>query len=180
MRPAVHRPGRAWRARCAASAIALLVAAATHAPAAQAQVACTTSAAPLGFGVYDTLTAAANRVNGAVTLACRLVGQNAAKRIAYTVSLGAGSGSGTQAKRTMLAAGTADTLGYLVYLGTESPGTVWGDGTGGTVAASGSMTVNANSDREPRTIPMIGVLPPLQQVGAGVYGDTLTVTISWN
>ncbi|HWS73554.1 MAG TPA: spore coat protein U domain-containing protein [Quisquiliibacterium sp.] len=142
-----------------------------------AQVACNTSVAPLNFGVYDTLAATDNRVNASISLACQLTNPNAAQRIAYTVSLGPGSGS--YAQRTMRSGGP-DVLGYNVYLQSVSPGSVLGDGTGGTVTASGSITINKNSGLSPSTIPLIGVIPALQPVGAGVYNDTLTVTVTWN
>jgi spore coat protein U-like protein len=142
-----------------------------------AQVACSTSVAPLNFGVYDTLGVAGNRVNSSISLACQLTDSNAAERIAYTVSFG--PGSGTYAQRTMRSGGP-DVLGYNVYLQSVSPGSVLGDGTGGTVTAPGSVTVNKNSGLKPSVIPLVGVIPAQQPVGAGVYNDTLTVTVTWN
>lgn len=148
-------------------------------PGAIAQVACNLAVTPLAFGVYDTLGALDNRVNGDITIDCRLLNPNAAQRISYSIAIGAGN-SGNFAQRTMQAPGRADLLGYNVYLNSVSPATVWGDGTGGSVPATGSITVNKNSPRRPVSLPMIGVIPARQPVGAGVYGDTLTVTITWN
>lgn len=146
--------------------------------AAQAQVGCDVNAAPLNFGVYDTLATADTRVNGGITLTCRLLNPNAANRISYSVSLGPGSGS--YAQRALRAAGSADLLRYTVHLQSVSPGTVWGDGTAGTITASGSVTVNKNTPNKPLVLPMIGVVPALQTVAPGVYSDTLTVTVTWN
>lgn len=148
-------------------------------PGAIAQVACNLAVTPLAFGVYDTLGALDNRVNGDITIDCRLLNPNAAQRISYSIAIGAGN-SGNFAQRTMQAPGRADLLGYNVYLNSVSPATVWGDGTGGSVPATGSITVNKNTPRRPVSLPMIGVIPARQPVGAGVYGDTLTVTITWN
>ena len=149
------------------------------APGTIAQVACNLSVTPLAFGVYDTLGALDNRVNGDVAIDCRLLDPNAAQRISYSIAIGAGN-SGSFAQRTMRAPGRTDLLAYNVYLNSVSPATVWGDGTGGAVAATGSITVNKNTPRRPVSLPMIGVIPARQPVGAGVYGDTLTVTITWN
>lgn len=146
---------------------------------AHAQVACNVSVAPLGFGVYDTLSRVDNQVNGDVTLACELIAPNAAHRISYSIAIGAGD-SGSFARRTMRAPARPDRLGYNVYLTRVSPSTIWGDGTGGSVPATGSITVNRATPRKPLSIPMIGVIPAGQTVGAGVYSDTLTVTITWN
>jgi spore coat protein U-like protein len=148
------------------------------APDAQAQVACELDVAPMSFGDYDTLSPAGSPVTGSVTVTCRLLDPNAAERISYSIALGPGSGS--YARRAMHAAGTAETLAYNIHLRGVSPGTVWGDGTGGTVTASGSMTINKNSDRRPLVLPLIGVIPPLQTVAPGLYADTLTVTVTWN
>lgn len=148
------------------------------AAAAQAQVGCNVNAAPLNFGVYDTLATADTRVNGGITLTCRLLDPNAANRISYSVSLGPGSGS--YAQRALRAAGSTSQLRYNVHLQSVSPGTVWGDGTSGTITASGSVTVNKNTPNKPLDLPMIGVVPALQTVAPGVYSDTLTVTVTWN
>ena len=146
---------------------------------AHAQVACNVSVAPLGFGVYDTLSRVDNQVNGDVTLACELIAPNAAHRISYSIAIGAGD-SGSFARRTMRAPARPDRLGYNVYLTRVSPSTIWGDGTGGSVPATGSIIVNKATPRKPLSIPMVGVIPAGQTVGAGVYSDTLTVTITWN
>jgi spore coat protein U-like protein len=146
-------------------------------PAEAAQVACDVDVAPMSLGVYDTLSANANQVTGSVIVTCRILDKGA-DRISYSIALGPGSGS--YARRTMRAAGTAETLGYNVYLQTPSPSRVWGDGTAGTVTASGSITVNKNTPRKPLVLPMIGAVPALQTVAPGVYSDTLTVTVTWN
>ena len=80
----------------------------------------------------------------------------------------------------LLAAFNVFPLAYNVFLTRVSPSTIWGDGTGGSVPATGSITVNRATPRKPLSIPMIGVIPAGQTVGAGVYSDTLTVTITWN
>jgi len=145
---------------------------------ARAQVACELDVAPVSFGDYDTLSPAGSQVTGSVTVTCRLLDPNAAERISYSIALGPGSGS--YARRAMRGAGAADVLGYNIHLRSVSPATVWGDGTGGSVTASGAMTINKNSDRRPLVLPLIGVIPPLQTVAPGLYSDTLTVTVTWN
>src|SRR5690606_29002354 len=75
------------------------------APDARAQVACELDVAPMSFGDYDTLSPAGSQVTGSVTVTCRLLDPNAAERISYSIALGPGSGS--YARRTMRAAGTA-------------------------------------------------------------------------
>lgn len=51
---------------------------------------------------------------------------------------------------------------------------VWGDGSGGTATVSGALALPGAIDHT-----VYGRLPARQNVGAGAYTDTLTVTLNF-
>jgi spore coat protein U-like protein len=58
---------------------------------------------------------------------------------------------------------------------------IWGTGSGGTVVASGSMTVGPGVGNGTRTATHViyGRIPPLLDVGPGNYLDTLVLTLTY-
>jgi spore coat protein U-like protein len=71
-------------------------------------------------------------------------------------------------------------LGYNVY--TDPARTrVWATGSGGTVVASGSMTVGPGVGNRTRTAThtVYGRMPALQDAPPGTYLDTLLLTLSY-
>jgi spore coat protein U-like protein len=54
---------------------------------------------------------------------------------------------------------------------------IWGNGTGSTVSVSDSYTVGLVAVT--RNYAVYGRLLPLQNVSAGLYSDTLTVTVDY-
>jgi len=152
-----------------ASRRALLAAALLAAPLAMAPAAaCTITMPGVAFGAYDPLAAGADDSSGTLTLRCPT---NVSAPI---VALSAGS-SGSFAARTMTNA--PYTLTYNLY--TSSARTIiWGDGTGGSVTQTLSGgTISGGTRNFTRII--YGRAPALQNVGAGPYIDTITLTVTF-
>jgi spore coat protein U-like protein len=66
-------------------------------------------------------------------------------------------------------------LQYNLYT-TPSLNVVWGDGTAGT---STIRLKNVKRQKPPVVTKIYGRIPARQDVRAGAYRDTLTVTITW-
>lgn len=130
--------------------------------------ACTISSAGVAFGAYNPQAAGHDNANGTVSVAC------APAVMAPIVALSTG-GSGTYSPRRL--AGGAFNLNYNIY--TNSGRTIiWGDGTGGSVTQTLSGgTVSGGLRRFSRT--MYGRITALQNVGAGPYIDTITLTVTF-
>jgi spore coat protein U-like protein len=123
-----------------------------------AAAACSVSAQGVAFGNYDPLSATALNGVGNVHVSCNLLSP------IVTVSLD--SGGGTVADRRMTAG--AAQLHYNLYLD-ASRLFVWGEGS-----ASVTSAVVLNLD-----LPVYGRIPALQNVPAGTYLDSVTVTIAY-
>jgi spore coat protein U-like protein len=150
-----------------------------HSAAAQAAADCSITAVSLSFGVYDPVAPAPDDSTGTVTVTCRIVGQGA-QRVSYTVTLSNGLNATSPATRQM-ASGTRR-LGYNVF-NDPARTQVWGSGTGGTVVASGAMTVgpgvgNGNGSLSV-THTLYGRIPQLQDAVPGSYADTLLLTLTY-
>lgn len=148
---------------------------------AYAQATCTLSVPTnFNFGVYDPLSATpAAPISGTVTLACvRTGGGNVQITFVITMSQGV---SGSYTPRAMLrTAAPADNLQYNLYLGTVGAGTIWGNGTSGTVTATGQIMVNPSAPGNSRSFTLLGQIPASQLVSAGLYVDTIIVTATYN
>jgi spore coat protein U-like protein len=147
------------RARYFAAALAL-----TSAPAG----ACTISAVGVAFGAYNPQSAANDDGTGTVNLACPTA------VTAPVVALSKG-GSATYSPRRMTN-GTFN-LTYNLYT-TSARTTIWGDGTGGTVTQTLSGgTISGGTRNFSRSI--FGRVPGSQNVGAGSYSDSITLTVTF-
>ena len=123
---------------------------------------CTISATGLTFAAYNPANATPDAGTATLTINCT----NYAN---YSVALnGGGSGSVTARKMTN---GTYS-LGYLLCT-TVGCGTIWGDGTGSTVAQTGTGT-GAN-----QTLTVYGQIPINEAAISGSYSDTVTATITY-
>lgn len=136
------------------AALALVVAA-------PARATCTVTATPVAFGAYLPFSAAPTDSTGTVSLHC---GPPADVVIALSTG-----GSGSYASRLMASGGSH--LNYQLYSNAART-TVWGDGTGGTVTVSESVTGSETST-------VYGRIPALQGVAPGFYVDTITVTVTF-
>jgi spore coat protein U-like protein len=96
----------------------------------------------------------------------------------YRVLLSSGM-NGTGASTRQLAAGQGR-LGYNVFAD-PARSQVWGNGVGGTVIASGSVTIGPGNGNGTRsfTHPVYGRIPQLQDAVPGTYNDTLLVTLTY-
>jgi spore coat protein U-like protein len=144
---------------------------------AQAAADCSITAVSLNFGVYDPAVTSADDSVGTVTVTCRNI-SGGADRISYTVMLSNGQ-YGTSAATRAMGAGT-NRLGYNVF--TDPARTqAWGTGTGGTVIASGAMTVGPGNGNNVKTVvhSVYGRIPQLQDAAPGTYSDTMVVTLTF-
>jgi spore coat protein U-like protein len=128
--------------------------------------ACTFSATPITFGIYNIDQQSDVFSVGTITADC-------AATLAFTVALSAGS-SGSFDPRTMadVVNGTRYTLNYNLY---TNPGRsiVWGDGTGG------SEVVPGLGSAVPVSMTVYGRVPGSQKPASGSFTDTVTATIAF-
>jgi spore coat protein U-like protein len=132
---------------------------------------CTVASTPVGFGVYDPLSATARTSTGTVTVSCSLI-SGISLLVAYNIQLSAGSGSYTS---RLLKTATAS-LGYNLYTD-NTYATVWGDGTGATVRVYDSYLLGLGGAVINYTA--YGRIPATQNVRAGSYSDTIIVTVTY-
>lgn len=175
--PRARGQGRISAARRRCGAIVQLLLAVTAAPAAYAGADCTLSSANVNFGAYEPALATPDDTAVTVTVTCSYVPPRA-MGVSYTITLSSGLNAASPAARRM-AAGT-NLLPYNVY---DDPARtrIWGTGSGGTVVASGSMTVGPGVGNGTRTATHVlyGRIPPLLDVGPGNYLDTLVLTLTY-
>lgn len=131
------------------------------------------SATPVNFGNYDPTFGTPTQVTGTITVTCK--NPPTPDTGTYSIALSTGA-SGSYAGRTMKLG--SEVLNYQLY--TDSTySTVWGDGTGGSQAVSGSYQ-NLN-DNESVTFrhTIYGRVPANQWPAAGNYTDTITATVTY-
>jgi len=141
-----------------AIAVGLLLAAR---PAAAAN--CTVSTTPVSFGAYNVFSGAPLDSTGMVTCWC-----DDDRDIEVRFNQGS---STTFQPRTMRKG--PEVLNYNLYLNAART-TIWGDGSGGTSVYSGSISSGSTVD-----LIVYGRVPALQNVSAGAYSDTVTVTFEF-
>jgi spore coat protein U-like protein len=120
---------------------------------------CTVSTVGVAFGSYDVFSSVDTDSTGTVIVSCHSIAS-------YKISLSAGAGTFT----SRLMAGEAAQLHYNLFIDPQRL-TVWGDGTSGTATVSARGTGGS--------YPVYGRIPALQNVPAGSYSDTLTVTVTY-
>jgi spore coat protein U-like protein len=135
------------------------------APRADAQSCTFSSISGVSFGSYDVLRALPTTATGTISISCK--GTGGSKLLVINLS----TGSGTFTNRTLRTGGSV--LNYNLY-----PDAVnskpWGDGTGGTYQYSADPANISNT-----SLTVYGTILPGQDVGAGSYTDTITVTMSF-
>lgn len=138
---------------------------------------CSVTSVNLNFGVYDPAVATADDSVGSVTVTCRHV-SGGADRINYTVTLSNGQ-FGTSAATRAMGSGTKR-LGYNVFRDPARTQT-WGNGTGGTVIASGALTIGPGNGNNSKTVVhnVYGRIPQLQDAAPGTYSDSMVVTLTF-
>jgi len=122
---------------------------------------CRVSATPIAFGTYNVFSTSATDSTGSVVIRCNLT------RLVL-VSLGQGS-SASYFPRTMRSGAVPPD--YNIFT-TSARTTIWGNGDG----ASDYVFAFAERRRD-LTLVTYGRIPALQNVRAGDYSDTITVTV---
>lgn len=148
-----------------ASAIALAIGMLMASCGAGAATTCTVSVSGIVFGAYDRLSATPldSMVTG--TLTC-----TGAATISAILSKGL---SGSYTTRQM--GSNANRLNYNLYVDAART-TVWGDGTSGTVPVTATLPTGGGVFSGT----VYGRIPAGQNVPAGAYSDTITVTVTYN
>jgi spore coat protein U-like protein len=132
---------------------------------------CDVTATGLNFGSYDVFAPVPLDSTASINVSCNIPPQNPQAPLAVTISLSPGS-SGSFAPRSMQSAG-ADTLDYNLYAN-ASMSAIWGDGGGSSTVQSAFVT-----SAMPWNATLFGRIPARQNVSAGSYSDTITVTIDF-
>ena len=157
-----HTVGRPFISRFVrAAVVALAVFCAGAAEAAQ----CTVSTSSVNFGTYDVFDTQPNDSTGTITLNCN----GAARNVAIAISHGGSLFYGLRSMNRWF-----ELLFYNLYLD-ASRTVIWGDGSGGS-----QMEIVGNPPNN-RSLPLtiFARIPPGQDVSAGSYSDTVTVTVQY-
>ena len=157
----MHRFRSAVRLARAAMAVAALLLCATGADAAQ----CSVSTGSVSFGTYNVFAAAHNDSTGSVTLNCN----GGAQSVAVAISRG---GASSFALRRMLK--STEQLRYNLFLD-AARSIIWGDGSSG----SQLNIVGNPPNNQDVTLTMFARVPAAQDVSAGSYTDSVTVTVNY-
>lgn len=139
---------------------------------AKAIAVCTVSANPVDFGNYDVFNSSPLDVAGNVKVSCSLLGL-ISLLVNYDILLSTGS-AGSYTPRKMY--NGAIPLTYNLYT-TSNHTTIWGDGTGGTSFINDGYLLGLFTVE--RDYPVYGRLPAQQDVPAGYYSDSITVTVNY-
>jgi spore coat protein U-like protein len=164
-------PRPAWRA------LASLLLLCAPLPAAQAGADCSITTTSLAFGAYDAAAAQPADTTATITVTCSYVPPGATN-VSYTITASNGM-NGTSPTSRSMGAGNGR-LAYNVYTD-PSRTRLWGTGTGGTVVASGTMTVGpgVGNGTRTRTHTIYGRSPAQQPADPGNYLDTLVLTLTY-
>ena len=141
---------------------------------ATAAASCTVTATGPVFGIYNPLSATANFSNGQVTVTCTLIG-GGTTTVSLVSSYSSGA-SGNFATRSMRSG--VNTLNYNLYYD-AAYSLIRGDGTGGSQTGSATLALSAGTPTRTATGVIYGRIPAGQDVAAGNYADTITVTITY-
>jgi spore coat protein U-like protein len=133
---------------------------------------CSISATGVAFGPYQPLSGLPSNSTGTITVTCNpgLV----SLLVSYTIQIGTGTG-GSFAGRSM-SAGT-NRLAYQLYrdaLETQ----IWGDGTSGTFTVTDGYVLGVVLPVT-RGYSCYGLIRASQHVNVGVYGDVISVLVTY-
>lgn len=133
---------------------------------------CAVTASSFSFGNYNPLDALPRDSTSTINVQCSLIGL-LSLTVTYELSLSTGS-SASYGLRTLV--GPGDPLGYQLYADAARL-LIWGDGTAGTVTITDGYLLGLGTVS--RNYPVYGRLPAGQQVGAGTFTDSITVTLEF-
>jgi spore coat protein U-like protein len=133
---------------------------------------CTASADVVSFGTYNPLGSNVDAAGNVRVTCSGLVGLT----INYSIALNKGVYSASFSPRQM--GSGINRLNYNLYT-SNSYGTIWGDGTGGSGDISDSYIILLSSTS--RDYPVYGRIPGSQtSTKPGSYSDLITVTVTYN
>lgn len=132
---------------------------------------CDVTATSINFGSYDIFSPVPLDSTATINVTCNIPSKNPHAPLAVVVSLSPGN-SGSFAQRQMVSTGP-DVLNYNLFAN-ASMSTIWGDGGG----SSSTQTAFVTKDM-PYRATLYGRIPARQNVRAGSYSDTITVTIDF-
>lgn len=124
------------------------------------------SSGGLNFGEYNVFNSTPADSESFVVLTCDLLSSPI-----ISIEIGPSATSNTILMREMQHASSATRLNYNLFIDPART-TVWGDYSAGTPL----LLTNIN-DGTPRQLRVYGRIPPMQNVGVGVYNDFVTVTV---
>ncbi|MFO1418475.1 MAG: spore coat U domain-containing protein [Methylotetracoccus sp.] len=138
---------------------------------------CSVNTIPVAFFAYDTLSPTPNISGmGTIQVTCEHTAPQGAEVVSYTVSLSRGL-SGTYLPRQMVKG--SERLEYNLYQD-ASRVVIWGDGTSGSLPVTSVLpTLSDSNPIAQDTLNVYGRIPERQNVRAGMYSDTITVTVEW-
>jgi spore coat protein U-like protein len=132
---------------------------------------CGVSATAVGFGSYDTLSPLHDDATGTITVTCSNL---LSLLVSYDILLSSG-GASSYSPRRMASGGHR--LDYNLYTNLTRS-TIWGDGTGGSSKLSDGYLLGVLVPVV-RNYTIFGRIPARQNVAAGSYTDTITVTVNY-
>lgn len=132
-----------------------------------AQAGCSVGASGLSFGAYDVSDRFPRDSLLLLTVSCQ---EKQARDL--SISIGPSANSGGIQNRQLKWTGGNDFLSYNLF-SDPSHTQVWGDGT-----SAAPVVVNGVSQtNSPQQLVVYGRIPPGQDLSAGSYGDSITVTL---
>lgn len=133
-----------------------------------AEAACNVATTNINFGTYDVFSNSPRDSTGTVSVDC-----DEAPPPIVVIKIGPSFHSGGFNPRQMRHTTRSDKLNYNLFTD-SSMSVIWGDGTRGTATASNKVTKN-----KLWFTTIYGRIPAGQDVSAGTYSETISVTITW-
>lgn len=133
---------------------------------------CSINTSGLNFGQYRPFNAAAQENTGNISVSCSLL-QVVGLLVSYEIRLSAGQ-SGSFSNRRLNTG--SNNLNYNLYRNAART-QVFGNGTAGTAYVSDGYLLSVGVIT--RNYPVYGRIPAGQNVRAGTYADTITVTVTY-
>lgn len=127
---------------------------------------CNVNTTAVNFGSYDVFSVTPVDSTGTVTILC-----DATTNV--MTAIGQSPNSGGFNPRKMKHSSIADLLNYNLYTDTART-VIWGNGTGGTSTVTQKAIKNKSL-----ILTVYGRIPQGQDISGGLYGETLTVTITY-
>lgn len=133
---------------------------------------CTVTASNVVFGSYNFTNSSPTEVTGNVQVSCSLIGL-ISLLVSYEILLDTGN-SGSYIPREMN--NGTDQLQYNLYTNAART-SIWGDGNSGTAKITDGYLLGLFT--VVRDYPVYGTIPSGQNISAGVYTDTIIVTVNY-